>query len=250
MSSEESGRSINQATAQAGTDELRSWLQAEGNNDEALLGSGYQGSAYYFDGSAGPSVVKMPNAGGLLGTFQGRMIRREYSIYQRLQGIAGVPQCYGLIDGKYLVLEFVEGAHLKEQLYEMRDNEAFYAELLEVLHRCHAVGIAHGDLKRRDNVIVTSDNQPCVIDFGTAVVSASRKGLLFKLVRRLDYNSWIKLKYRADTEAISDADLQWYQPLLLEKMARGLRRFYRAVTFRQQRKARRRAREADDTQQR
>jgi RIO-like serine/threonine protein kinase len=242
VSSEQSG-----STIQTSATELRAWLQASGNSDEMLLGSGYQGSAFFFAGAAGPSVVKMPNASGLLGAFQARMIRREYSIYQRMQGLAGVPQCFGLIDGQYLVLEFIEGAHLKEKLYEMRNNEEFFAELLEILHRIHASGIAHGDLKRRDNVLVTPDKHPAVIDFGTAVQSLTHSGFLYRLVRRLDYNSWIKLKYRRETDAISADDLQWYQPLLLEEMARGMRRFYRTVTFRQQRKARKRNRETDNT---
>ncbi len=106
----------------------------------------------------------------------------------------------------------------------------------------HSAGVAHGDLKRKDNIIVDSNEQPHVIDFGTAVM---RDGSLFDrmmypLVVRLDFNAWIKVKYDNDYDAISTEDRQWYQPTVVESVFRLLRRFWRTVTFRQARKRHRR----------
>ena len=67
---------------------------------------------------------------------------------------------------------------------------------------------------------------------------------LFKLVRQFDYNAWIKLKYRGDYDSIAPEDQPYYRPTPVESLARLVRRGWRTVTFRQYRKARRRARES------
>ena len=114
-----------------------------------------------------------------------------------------------------------------------------------MLHDFHAAGVAHGDLKRKDNVLVAAGERPVVIDFGTAV---QRNGslpdqLFFRLIRRFDYNAWIKAKYDGDYESISAADLEWYRPTIVESLFRQVRRFWRTITFRQARKRRRYERE-------
>jgi RIO-like serine/threonine protein kinase len=176
------------------------------------------------------------------------MIRREYLIYRRLSGVAGVPACYGLLDGQYLVLEYVEGMALSEVGQQLDDSEIFFARLLGIIQSMHEAGVAHADLKRRKNVLVTTDGQPCVIDFGTAVVTSEPDRWLnrrcFDLVKRFDYNAWIKLKYRRNYESITPADQPYYQPTLIEGLMRVIRRIWGTITFRQLRKARRRARES------
>ena len=149
-----------------------------------------------------------------------------------------------MLDDTWLLLDYVEGRSLQQVRFELRDPEAFYARLLQVLHDFHDAGVAHGDLKRKDNVLVTDDERPVVIDFGTAV---RRDGgivdrLMFRLVRRFDYNAWIKVKYTRDYSAISAEDLRWYRPTVVEQGFRLLRRFWRTVTFRRARKRRRRDR--------
>ena len=63
-------------------------------------------------------------------------------------------------------------------------------------------------------------------------------------VRQFDYNAWIKLKYRRDYESITPENLRYYRPTPPENLARLIRRGWRTITFRQYRKARRRARES------
>jgi len=176
------------------------------------------------------------------------MLRREARVYELMSGLTGVPHSPGLLDGTWLLLEYIEGESLKAARHTLRDREAFYARLLQVLHDFHAAGVAHGDLKRKDNVLVTPDEQPVVIDFGTAV---QREGglvdrLVFRLVRRFDYNAWVKVKYDNDYSAISEADRRWYRPTIVEDGFRLIRRFWRTITFRQARKRRKRRRESGD----
>ena len=229
---------------------LRRWLNDDAQREAALLSAGYQGSAYlyegFIDGRSVRLVVKRAAGGLLTGWFHRLMLRREARVYERMADIAGVPDSPGFLDDTWLLLEYIDGESLKTARYSLDDAEAFYAGLLQVLHDFHGVGVGHGDLKRKDNVLVTVDQQPFVIDFGTAVMRDNGlfDRLMFRLVRRFDYNAWIKVKYASDYSAISAVDACWYRPTIVETVIRLLRRFWRTVTFRQARKARRRARAA------
>ena len=41
-------------------------------------------------------------------TMFNQLLEHEYNIYQKLKGFPNVPKCYGLIKGKYLILEHIE----------------------------------------------------------------------------------------------------------------------------------------------
>lgn len=233
----------------AGNLELLRWLHSGELTGEALISSGYQGAAYLYEGSQGRRVVKAATGSGIVGWARRRMIRREFSIYQRLAEVEGVPHCHGLLDGQYLVLDFVDGVPLSDIESDIADRDTFYKELLKIILNVHLAGVAHADMKRRGNVLVTPDHQPFMLDFGTAVAKHDRGGWfnrwLFKQARQFDYNAWIKLKYRRDYDRIAPEDQPYYRPTLLERLARLVRRGWRKITLRQYRKARRRAKDSE-----
>ena len=82
-----------------------------------------------------------------------------------------------------------------------------------------------------------------LIDFGTAVTCDEDSGWLrcwmFRQACRIDLNAWVKHKYLGRYDEISDTDVSLYQPTVIESVARQLRRIWRTLTRRQQRKARR-----------
>ena len=229
---------------------LRSWLADDTQREAALLSTGYQGSAYLFDGEVDGKrvrlVIKRAAEGSLTGWFHRRMLRREARAYDLMASVPGVPHSPGFLDDRWLLLEYIDGEPLTTRRYELTDAEAFYERLLQILHDFHAAGVSHGDLKRKQNVLVTADEQPYVIDFGTAVMRTGSlwDRLMFRLVRRFDYHAWIKVKYGRDYDEISAADLHWYRPTLLESGFRSLQKLWRVVSLRQWRKRRRRDREA------
>jgi predicted Ser/Thr protein kinase len=231
---------------------LRNWLANDELREAALLSAGYQGSAYLYAadvaGKPVKLVIKRAAQGFFSGWFHRLMLRREASVYVRMADVAGVPHSLGMLDETWLLLEYIDGESLKTARHSLGNADVFYDRLLQVLHDFHAVGVGHGDLKRKDNVLVTADEHPYVLDFGIAVL---RDGglidrLMFRLVRRFDYNAWIKVKYRNDYTAISAQDRQWYRPTIVENGIRMMRRLWRTVTFRQVRKRRRLQREADN----
>ncbi len=227
---------------------LRDWLSDDVRREAALLSAGYQGSVYLYEGHANGQplklVVKRATGGFFTGWIHRRMLRREARVYERMVGVVGVPHSRGFLDDTWLLLEFIDGESLKSARHKLSDPELFYDRLLQVLHDFHAAGVGHGDLKRKDNVLVTADEHPVVIDFGTAVLRDHGlfDRLMFRLLRRFDYNAWIKTKYSSDYSAVSADDARWYRPTFIETAFSAIQKFWRAVTFRQARKARRRKR--------
>jgi serine/threonine protein kinase len=209
------------------------------------LGSGYQATVHVYRTSAGDVVVKMPHRGGPLTALWRSLLRREHAVYERLDGVAGIPRSLGLIDGQYLALELVAGPSLREHETRLTDRDAFFARLLTTIEAMHAAGVAHGDLKRKDNIIVGSGEQPYLIDFGIAVRRSARSAvfnrLVFARLRQMDLNAWVKLKYgrRIDPETergvLSAEDAAIYRPLLIERLARALRVPWQTITLRRPR---------------
>jgi predicted Ser/Thr protein kinase len=208
------------------------------------LGSGYQASAHLYRTSAGDIVVKQPHGSGPLRSVWRRLLRREHFVYTRLEGIAGIPRSFGLVAGG-LTLEYVPGPSLREHEARLADREAFFTRLLATIKAMHAAGVAHGDLKRKDNVIVAEGERPYLIDFGIAVRRSAGNGwfnrVVFEHVRQMDLNAWVKLKYgrRIDPEAepgvLSAEDAALYRPLLSERLARAVRVPWQAITLRRPR---------------
>lgn len=204
------------------------------------LGRGYQATITLFETPQGPVVVKSPHHAGLAGLPARLTIRREHRVYARLDSVAGVPRCFALLDGRHLVLEHVPGPSLRAYEPGMDDAEQFYARLLATIDAMHAAGVAHGDLKRKDNVIVGPGEQPYIIDFGIACLdSPDGRGpghRRFEYLRQFDYNSWIKLKYRRELERMTPSEAERYRPLMLERVARWIRIPWQTVTLRRPRK--------------
>ena len=215
-----------------------------------LLSSGYQGVVYKV--RAGPEypdteylIVKEAMGSALVRRFRRWMIRRESIVYQRREGIAGVPRCFGLHDGR-LLLEFIDGRPLRLSAGELPDREQFFAALLDILRATHAAGVAHADMKRKDNILVTPDGRPWLIDFGSAILRANDRGVwrrwLFEQACQIDLNAWVKHKYLGRYTDLSEADALIYAPTLIERLARPVRKTWRKLTARKLRKARRASR--------
>jgi serine/threonine protein kinase len=205
------------------------------------LGSGYQASVELVRTGLGDIVVKRPH-GGVLAALWRYLLRREHAVYSRLGGIAGIPRAYGLVGGEALALQYIAGPSLREADAKLADRERFFARLLATVLAMHAAGVAHGDLKRRHNVIVGAGEQPYLIDFGIACLSDGTLGrFAFATFRQMDLNAWLKLKYgrRVDPSiepgVLSAEDAALYRPLLIERLARAVRVPWQFLTLRRPR---------------
>ena len=208
-----------------------------------LTNQGHQGIAFKVLVDGQSFLIKRTNK---IGVFTRRVsehfIQHEYKIYQRLEDIAGIPKCYGLSDDGSLILEYIDGSSYREKEYILENRDQFFIDLLALILSIHKAGVSHGDLKRKDNILVGENDQPYLIDFGTAMSLNSKnkfiKRWLYNFSKQTDLNAWIKHKYSRQYDQITEDNLAYYSSSKLDKLIRLTRKFWRTLTLRRFRKKR------------
>lgn len=204
---------------------LAEWVEDSLRGGRNVLASDSQGTLLLYRDGGHEFVVKTVMGNGLLRRARQATLNREYRAYQRMRGLTGVPRCLGMVAGRHLVLELIHGQPYREA--EIADRDSFFAELLAILRAFHARGVAHGDLKKKSNLVVTGDGRPCVLDFGATVLY--REGLhpfnhwMFAYARQLDLNAWVKHKYHGRYEDARGEDLELLDYSLIERWLRRRR---------------------------
>lgn len=206
-------------------DRLLEWIPEAERSGGHHLSSGYQGRVLFYEQDGIRLAIKIPSYSGIFRWITIRMLRHEARAYEYLAGLEGVPRSYGIIGRRYLVLEYIQGENLREAT--LTDSADFYGRLLGLIRRMHARGVAHADLKRRDNIMVGADNRPWLLDFGVACVR--RRGThplnhwLFNLARQFDLNAWVKHKYHRRLEQASASDRRYLRRTWIERVASVLK---------------------------
>lgn len=212
-------------------DTLARWTEDCLATGSHRLAHGYQGQTLLYQDNHRRLVIKVPAGRGIRKWIATLMLRHEARVYALLTDFPAAPRCYGLLRNCYLVLEYIDGAPARYAA--ITDREAFFAELLEHIKALHARGIAHSDLQKKDNLLLVNGRQPCLLDFGAAVIRKSGfapfNHFHYRFAERLDFNQWAKLKYRGHLEQMSEADRAYYRRTRLEKLARSLKRAWRSA---------------------
>ena len=214
-------------TARPDEDLLR-WVEGELAAGRAEAIRSHQGTLHVLRHADPPLIVKVPGGRGPVRWMRTWMLRREHRAYRRLEGVTGIPRCLGLVRGPGLVLTYHEG--VQRRLAEIDDLQAFYAELLEIVRAMHRRGVVHGDLARRNNVLVLDRRHPLVLDFGMSLVR--KRGFrpinrrLFEFGVQIDINHWVKMKYNRQLHEASAEDLALYRWTFPERIAAGIKSLY------------------------
>jgi len=130
----------------------------------------------------------------ILGAWQ---LSREVKAYSRLDGVAGVPRLRRSLDRYAIVIEYVGGIRLPKFHHRHGGVPHVARRLKELLAQVHARGIIHGDLRSRDNILVSPGGDLYLIDFSSAAVFdldtwAGR--VLFPRLRRAEERALLKWK--------------------------------------------------------
>jgi serine/threonine protein kinase len=108
------------------------------------------------------------------------LCRHEARTYRELTGIEGIPRLMGT-GPDFIALEPIGGGKISEF-----DPAAGAADLIrrleQIVDQVHRAGICHLDLRKRDNVLVTADGRPVILDFATSL-RVGGKGPLSRLLR-------------------------------------------------------------------
>lgn len=160
-----------------------------------ILARSNQGIVYRLSAAGGDLAVKKAAGKGPLLAINRHALKREFHAYRRLDGLSGVPRCRGLVENRFLVLDFIDARPFRDA----GTGPEFFDRLLETIQAMHARGVAHGDLKRKANLLVDAQDRPVLLDFGAAtLLRPGRHPLnrrLFEFMRQTDLNAWVKLKY-------------------------------------------------------
>lgn len=211
--------------------DLLEWIRTSIKEKKNILSRGYQGHVYLYQNKGDSLVIKAPMGWGLGKLIRLLMLRNEYRVYSKLSNMNGIPRCHGFVDNRYLVLEYIHGTPVRNAL--IADRNAFFEMLLALIKGLHEAGVAHTDLKKKDNVLVVDGRIPYVIDFGVAVVRKSGfapiNHYLYNLASTFDFNAWIKLKYDAKYEEVTEKDSAYYHRTVIEKVSRWIKDAYLIV---------------------
>lgn len=208
---------------------LKQWIEDSLASNSNTLAAGYQGKTLLYRNSDLNLAIKIPHGRGLIKYLHTRMLHHEARAYRRLKHLQGIPACYGLIDNRYLALELIDGEPIRNK--RPVNDERYFKALLSLIKQMHESGVAHMDLKRKDNLMVTHHDEPCVLDFGTAVIRKPGfhplNHFMYRLAIRFDYSAWVKHKYHNDMHNIREEDKIYYQRTHIEKFAKIIRKVFR-----------------------
>lgn len=167
--------------------------------------------------------VKHPNVPGLR-DLEWWMLSRECRTLQELEEIEQVPGFLGYPDNYSFAMEYRPGQTLRE-LEPEELPPSFFTSLEETVRRIHELQIVHSDLKRRENILVSPDGEPVIIDWGTTFRYKPGphplNNWLYRQFKQIDLNAISKYKKRYCPELMEEQDeRRLNNPVFLEKFSR------------------------------
>jgi predicted Ser/Thr protein kinase len=137
----------------------------------------------------------------LLGRAQ---VAREARVYRALIGLEGVPRLLGRPSEDSLLLEYVDGRRLSKEA-GAADAARLAGRLQQLVGAIHERGVAHVDLRGRDNILVDSLRRVWVLDFGASWLRGEGGWLrrrLFGLGSLIDRAAVLKWKLLLAPESV------------------------------------------------
>lgn len=139
-----------------------------------------------------------------------RQVVREIRALRRLHGIPGIPRCYGEAGRVGILMEPMDGERITRWCGRNREQAGpMFRKLADLVARIHARGVAHIDLRKRDNILVTEDGCPGIIDFNASFCfdpAGVGARILFPVLRRIDDSALLKWKALLAPELLTERE--------------------------------------------
>lgn len=163
-------------------------LQAE---DPKILKKDLFGSVSLQQGPDGPRVVRSAaDSRPWARWLARRLLAREARSLAGLEGIDGVPKLLQ-VERDSLQRSWIDGAPMHTA--GPAQDTAYFRDAARLLSRMHRRCVAHNDLAKEPNWLVTPDGRPAIVDLQLGWY-APRRGLLFRLAGREDLRHLLKHK--------------------------------------------------------
>lgn len=189
-------------------------------------GKGVQSSVYLVEKDGAVAAVKdYAKVRGFFRLVAPWLLSREAKALHALEGVEGIPRFHGRPDRFSLAMEFIEGTPLDTFHKGELAPEVFVAAQ-KTIDAMHARGVAHGDLKRRSNLLLAPDGRIYLIDFAASFVAgrfSPLKNWLQREVALVDDKSVPRTKKFVAPELLTPEDMAKLEtPTSLERWARRL----------------------------
>jgi len=143
-----------------------------------------------------------------LGAF---LATREAAALRRAEGLANIPDFYALARPWILVMEHLDARPVTALNEDERGRvltPGFFAALTSLIEQLHARGVAHGDLEKLDNILVTPAGEPAIVDFAAAIMAGRNPlaALVLPQVEANDFRAVYKLKSQYAPELLTDEE--------------------------------------------
>lgn len=171
-------------------------------------------------------AVDAPPFKRLLGAY---LVARERVALERATGLEGVPALVGTLGRCALVTAYVDAIEATRAPKELLSPQ-FFADLGRTVAALHARGVAHADLKKLDNILVTPEGRPVLVDFAAAFVTGSNPltAAIFPWLCDDDRRAIIKLKLTRAPEFVTDEERAFLEERSgIERFFRWFRRYVR-----------------------
>ena len=120
-----------------------------------------------------------------------RLNDREIRTHHLLAGVHGVPRLVKRVSETSFLREYVDGRTLDRKPPYMRAD--FFDEFLEIVRSIHGRGVAFVDLAKKENVVVTREGRPFLIDFQVSIARSTRRGPIAAI-----WNAAVRIMQEAD----------------------------------------------------
>lgn len=143
-----------------------------------------------------------------------RLLAREARALAVLESLDGVPDLHH-VSAKTLERHFVDGRPMQDG---KPTDLAYFHAASKLLRQLHRHGVAHNDLAKEPNFLVTRSGKPAIIDFQLSSY-APRRGRLFRLLAREDIRHLLKHKRTYCPEHLTTREIGILQnPTLLSRL--------------------------------
>jgi RIO-like serine/threonine protein kinase len=128
----------------------------------------------------------------------------EQTILHRLAGLPGIPRPLGRVGADVFCRTYIDG----QPLYESGPlDAAYWQRLIDLVQAIHDAGVAHNDLAKEANILVSDNGIPAIVDFQVALsLGLPRRWLsqkCFAMLCREDIRHVLKHKALHNPELLS-----------------------------------------------
>jgi RIO-like serine/threonine protein kinase len=169
-----------------------------------LLKKDLFGEVWHIYGEDGGTILRdTENSRVWIAWLARSLMRREARILAQLDDLPGIPSLLSLSNTR-LTRSFIKGSPLQEA---RPDDPQYFTEAARLLRRLHRAGVAHNDLAKEPNVLLTDDGQPAFVDFQLAIATR-RRGRLFRVLAYDDLRHLLKHKRSYCEQALSAREIR------------------------------------------